>query len=140
MTNRPYIRCVFLFFLPPISAFTSVLQNFSELAFVFGFSMKFEPTCLPLFSSHHPLVELLSPLLRLRQPTKSSCFLEDIRVPFDCKRQSLLNINSRRRPTSLHLKRRPYKVVLRGIRAKHSASSLKVFICNFCLPSNASLS
>ena len=54
--------------------------------------------------------------------------------------KSVLNINSRRRPTSLHLKRRPYKVVLRGIRAKHSASSLKVFICNFCLPSNASLS
>ena len=27
-----------------------------------------------------------------------------------------------------------------GIRAKHSASSLKVFICNFCLSSNASLS
>ena len=136
MTSRPYIRRLFLFFLPPISVFTSVLQSCSELAFAFGFSVKFGPTCLPLFSSHHPLVELL----RLRQPTKSSCFLEDIRVPFDCKRQSLLNINSRRRPTSLHLKRRPYKVVLRGIRAKHSASSLKVFICNFCLPSNASLS
>ena len=44
---------------------------------------KFGPTCLPLFSSHRPLVELL----RLRQPTKSSCFLEDIRVPFDCKQQ-----------------------------------------------------
>ena len=54
--------------------------------------------------------------------------------------KSVLNIKSRRRPTSLHLKRRPYKVVLRGIHAKHSASSLKVFICNFCLPSNASLS
>ena len=54
--------------------------------------------------------------------------------------KSILNIKSRRRPTSLYLKRRPYKVILRGIRAKHSASSLKVFICNFCLPSNTSLS
>ena len=77
------MRRLFLFFLPPISVFTSVLQNCSELAFVFGFSVKFGPTCLPLFSSHHPLVELL----RLRQPTKSSSFLEDIRVPFDCKKQ-----------------------------------------------------
>ena len=54
--------------------------------------------------------------------------------------KSVLNIKSRRRDTSLYLKRRPYKVILGGIRAKHSASSLKVFICNFCLPSNASLS
>ena len=54
--------------------------------------------------------------------------------------KSVLNIKSRRRSTSLYLKRRPYKVILGGIRAKHSASSLKVFICNFCLPSNASLS
>ena len=54
--------------------------------------------------------------------------------------KSVLNIKSRRRPTSLYLKRRPYKVILGGIRAKHSASSLKVFICNFCLSSNASLS
>ena len=53
--------------------------------------------------------------------------------------KSILNIKSRRRPTSLYLKRRPYKVILGGIRAKHSASSLKVFICNFCLSSNASL-
>ena len=44
---------------------------------------KFGPTCLPLFSSHHPLVELLM----LRKPTKSSWFLEDIRVPFDFKQQ-----------------------------------------------------
>ena len=54
--------------------------------------------------------------------------------------KSVLNVKSRRCPTSLYLKRRPYKVILGGIRAKHSASSLKVFICNFCLPSNASLS
>ena len=54
--------------------------------------------------------------------------------------KSVLNIKSRRRPTSLYLKRRPYKVILGGIRVKHSAGSLKVFICNFCLPSNASLS
>ena len=54
--------------------------------------------------------------------------------------KSVLNIKSRRRPTSMYLKRRPYKVILGGIRAKHSASSLKVFICNFCLPFNASLS
>ena len=33
--------------------------------------------------SHRPLVELLM----LWKPTKSSCFLEDIRVPFDCKQQ-----------------------------------------------------
>ena len=54
--------------------------------------------------------------------------------------KSVLNIKSRRRSTSLYLKRRPYKVILGGIRAKHSASSLKVFICSFCLSSNASLS
>ena len=53
---------------------------------VFGFNVKFGPTCLPLFCSHRPLVELLM----LRKPTKSPCFLEDIRVPFDCK--SALNI------------------------------------------------
>ena len=47
---------------------------------------------------------------------------------------SLLIANSR------SVLRRPYKVILGGIRAKHSGSSLKVFICNFCLPSNASLS
>ena len=52
--------------------------------------------------------------------------------------KSVLNIKSRRRPT--YLKRRPYKVILGGNRAKHSASSVKVFICNFCLSSNASLS
>ena len=40
----------------------------------------------------------------------------------------VLNIKSRTRPTSLHLKRRPYKGILGGIRAKHSASSLKVFV------------
>ena len=83
MTSRPYIRRLFLFFLPPISVFISVLQNSSELAFVFGFSVKFEPSCLPLFSSHRPLAELLM----LRKPTKSSWFLEDIRVPFDFKQQ-----------------------------------------------------
>ena len=54
-----------------------------ELAFELGFNVKFGPTCLPYFSSHRPLVELLM----LRKPTKSSCFLEDIRVPFDCKQQ-----------------------------------------------------
>ena len=53
---------------------------------------------------------------------------------------SVLNIKSRRRDTSLYLKRHPYKVILGGIHAKHSASSLKVFICNFCFSSNASLS
>ena len=59
--------------------YISVLPNYSELAFELGFG----PTCLPLFSSHRPLVELLM----LRKPTKSSCFLEDIRVPFDYKQQ-----------------------------------------------------
>ena len=48
--------------------------------------------------------------------------------------KSILNIKSRRRPTSLYLKRRPYKVSLRGIRAKHSASSLKVSIAIFVYP------
>ena len=71
------------FFLPPIFVYISVSPNCSELAFVLGFNVKFGPTRLPLFSSHCPLVELLM----LRKPTKSSCFLEDIRVPFDCKQQ-----------------------------------------------------
>ena len=137
MTSRPYIRRLFLFFfLPPISVFTSVLQNCSELAFVFCFNVKFGPTCLPLFSSHHPLVELL----RLRQPTNHPVSLKIYASLLIANSKSILNIKSRRRPTSLYLKRRPYKVILGGIRAKHSASSLKVFICNFCLPSNASLS
>ena len=39
---------------PPISVFTSVLQNCSDLAFVFGFSVKFGPASLLLFSSHYP--------------------------------------------------------------------------------------
>ena len=55
----------------------------SCMAFVLGFSVKFGPTCLPLFPSHRPLIELLM----LRKPTKSSWFLEDIRVPFDFKQQ-----------------------------------------------------
>ena len=83
LTSRPYIRRLFLFFSPPISVFISVLQNCSDLAFVLDFNVKFGPTCLPLFSSHSPLVELLM----LRKPTKSSCFLVDIRVPFDCKQK-----------------------------------------------------
>ena len=83
MTSRPFIRRLFLSFSPPISFFISVLQNWSELAFVFGFSVKFGPTCLPLFCSHRPLVKLLM----YRKPTKSSCFVEDVRVPFDCKQQ-----------------------------------------------------
>ena len=45
--------------------------------------------------------------------------------------KSVLNIKSRRRPTSLYLKRRPYKVIFGGIRAKHSASSLKDFHLQF---------
>ena len=63
----------------------SVLQNCSELAFVLGLSVKFVQTCLPLynFCSHRPLVELLV----RRKPTKSPCFLEDIRVPFDYKQE-----------------------------------------------------
>ena len=65
------------------TVYISVLPNCSELAFVLGFNVKFGPTCLLLFSSHCPLVKLLM----LRKPTKSSCFLEDIRVPFDCKQQ-----------------------------------------------------
>ena len=57
--------------------------NYRCTFYWFGFSVKFGPTCLPLFCSHRPLVELLI----FRKPTKSSCFLEDIRVPFDCKQQ-----------------------------------------------------
>ena len=80
LLRRPYICRLFLFFLPPRFVYISVSPNCSELAFVLGFNVKFGPTCLPLFSSHRPLVEL-------RKPTKSSCFLEDIRIPFDCKQQ-----------------------------------------------------
>ena len=83
LTSRPYICRLFLFFLPPRFVYISVSPNCSELAFVLGFNVKFGPTCLPLFSSHRPLIELLM----LRKPTKSSCFLEDIRVPFHCKQQ-----------------------------------------------------
>ena len=80
--SRPYICRLFLFFLPPIFVYISVSPN-CELAVVLSFNVKFGSTCLPLFFSHRPLVELLM----LRKPTKSSCFLEDIRVPFDCKQQ-----------------------------------------------------
>ena len=59
----------------------------------------------------------------LRKPTKSSCLLEDIRVRFDCKQK--INTKLYKQKTS-HLS--PYKVIFGGIRAKHSASSLKVFI------------
>ena len=83
VASRAYICRLFLFFLPPRFVYISVSPNCSDLAFVLGFSVKFGPTCLLLFSSHCPLVKLLM----LRKPTKSSCFLEDIRVPFDCKQQ-----------------------------------------------------
>ena len=73
----------FFFFLPPRFVYISVLPNCGELDFVLDFNVKFGPTCLPLFSGHRPLVELLM----LRKATKSSCFLEDIRVSFDCKQQ-----------------------------------------------------
>ena len=43
LTRRPYIRRLFLFFLPTISVFVLFSQNWSELA----------------FGSHHPLFELL---------------------------------------------------------------------------------
>ena len=77
LTSRPYIRRLFLFSLQPRSVIISILQNWSELAFVSGFNVTFGPTCLALFCSHRPeLVELLM----LRKPTKSSCFLEDVRV------------------------------------------------------------
>ena len=56
---------------------------FKETEDFVGFSVKFGQTCLPIFCSHRPLVELLM----LRKPTNSSCFLEDIGVPFDCKQQ-----------------------------------------------------
>ena len=95
VASRPYICRLFLFFLPPRFVYISVSPNCSELAFVLGFNVKFGPTCLPLFSSHRPLVELLM----LRKPTKSSCFLEDIRVPFVANSKSLLNIKRRRHLT-----------------------------------------
>ena len=69
----------------PRFVYISVSPNCSELAFVRGFNAKFGPigpTCLPLFSSHRPLVELLM----LQKPTKSSCFLEDVRVPTKSRR------------------------------------------------------
>ena len=121
----------FFFFLPLIFVFTSVLPNWSELAFVFGFSVKFGPTCLPLFSSHRPLVELLL----LRHLRNHPVSLKIYAFLLIANSKSVLDIKSWRRPTSLYL-----KVIFGGIRAKHSASSLKVFIRNFCLPSNASLS
>ena len=83
LLRRPYICRSFLFFLLPRFVYISVSPNCSELAFVLGFNVKSGPTCLPLFSGDRQLVELLM----LRKPTKSSFFLEDIRVPFDCKQQ-----------------------------------------------------
>ena len=83
LTSRPYIRRLFLFFLPPRFVYISALPNCSEPAFVLGFNVKFGPTCLPLFCSYRLPVELLM----FRKPTKLSCFLEDIRVSFDCKQQ-----------------------------------------------------
>ena len=83
LLRRPYICRLFLFFLPPRFVYISVSPNCSELAFVLGFNVKFGPTYLPLFSGDRPLVELLM----LWKPSKSSCFLEDIRVPFDCKQK-----------------------------------------------------
>ena len=83
VASRAYICRLFIFFLPPRFVYISVSPNCSELAFMLAFNVKFGPACLSLFSSHRPLVE---PLM-LWKPTKSSCFLEDIRVPFDCKQQ-----------------------------------------------------
>ena len=83
LTSRPYIRRLFLFFLPPRFVYISALPNCSEPAFVLGFNVEFGPTCLPLFCSYRLPVELLM----FRKPTKLSCFLEDIRVSFDCKQQ-----------------------------------------------------
>ena len=51
-------------------------------------NVKFGPTCLPFSAcSHHPHRHLELAVLMLRKPTKSSCFLEDIRVSFGCKRE-----------------------------------------------------
>ena len=98
-----------LFFLRTRSAFTFVLQNCSELAFVLGFNVKFGPTCLKIFCSHRLLVEFL--ILRKPAITKSSCFLENMRVPFDCKqRKPVINIKGWRHPTYLYLKRSSQKV------------------------------
>ena len=87
LTSRPHIRRFFLFFFFATKiciVYISVLPNCSELAFVLGFNVKFGLTCCSFSPAlARPPVELLV----LRKPTKSSCFLEDIRVPFDCKQQ-----------------------------------------------------
>ena len=83
LTSRPYIHRLFLFFLPPrFALFIFLFYRIAVSWLSYSVSM-FGPTCLPLFSSHRPFVELLM----LRKPTKSSCFLEDIHVPSDCKQQ-----------------------------------------------------
>ena len=96
MTSRPYIRRLFFFFSCHQYLFLLLFYRIAviELVFELGFNVKFGPTCLPLFSSHRLLVELLM----LRKPTKSSCFLEDIRVPFDCKQQ--INTKHQKQKTS----------------------------------------
>ena len=128
LTSRPYICHLFLFFLPPIS----VLLLFYRIA-VSWLSYSVSAWSLGQHVCHFSsAITHLSSFWGFGNRTKSSCFLEDIRVPFDWKQQISTKYKSRRCPTSLYLKRHPYKVILGGIRAEHSASLLKVFICNFC--------
>ena len=87
VATRPYICRLFLFFLPPRFVYISVSPNCSELAFVFGFSVKFAS-----FLRHRPLVELLM----LWKPTKSLKIYASLLI---ANSKSLLNIKSRRHPT-----------------------------------------
>ena len=86
LLRRPYICRLFLFFLPPRFVYISVSRNCSELAFVLGLNMKFGPTFAAFLLSHRPLVELRSDA---SETYKIIGFLENIRVPFDCKQQIL---------------------------------------------------
>ena len=95
-TSRPYICRLFLFFLA-----TKISLYFcsTELPWA-GFRTRFQcEVWANMFAAFLQPSPWLVELLMLRKPTKSSCFLEDIRFPFDCKQQITANIKSRRHPT-----------------------------------------
>ena len=138
LTSRLYIRRLFLFFLPPrFSLFIFLFYRIAVSWLLNSVSMWSLGQHVCRFS---PAIAHLSSFWGFGNLQNHPVSLKIYASLLIANSKSVLNIKSRRRPTSLHLKRRPYKVILGGIRAKHSASSLKVFICNFCLPSNASLS
>ena len=75
-----------------------------------------------------------------------SCFTElqwagfRIRVSFDCKQQISTKHSKQKTSHVLVFKKTSIQSYFKGIRAKHSASSLRVFVSKFCLSPNASLS